>query len=123
MHRDFVTSTFPLWWAAGAAREEPQPMGRTRVGEVHEGSPPVGGLPCWSRGRSPPPEEGVTETICEELIASPIPCLLAQLGEEEEEKIGSEIEPGDKGAEQRRCFKIWGYFSLPYSDLTGSELN
>lgn len=99
VYRDFGTSIFPLCWAAGAAREELQPMGRSRVGEVHGGLSPVGGPLGWSTGRSPPPEEeGATETICEELSTNPIPCLPAQLREEEVEKIRSEIEPEKKGA-------------------------
>ena len=36
---------------SGAVCEELQPMGRTHVGEVHGRLCPVGGIPCWSRGR------------------------------------------------------------------------
>lgn len=36
--------------------------------------------------------------------------------------MGSEGEPQKKG-EVGRCFKIWFYFSLSYSDFIGSKLN
>ncbi|GAB0179988.1 hypothetical protein GRJ2_000464100 [Grus japonensis] len=36
---------------AGAVDAELQPVGRTHVGEAHGGLSPVGGNPCWSRGR------------------------------------------------------------------------
>ncbi|PKU41973.1 suppression of tumorigenicity 5 protein isoform x4 [Limosa lapponica baueri] len=35
----------------GAVCEELQPVGRTQVGETHEGPSPMGGTPRWSRGR------------------------------------------------------------------------
>ena len=35
-----------------AVLEELQPMGRTHVGEVHEGLTAVRETPCWSRGRA-----------------------------------------------------------------------
>lgn len=64
----------------------------------------MGGSLCWSRGRSPPlEEEEVTETMCEGLTASLIPCLPAQLGEEEIEKIRSEIEL-EEGSSMRKMF-------------------
>ena len=53
-----------------------QPVGRTHAGAVCGGLSPMGGTPCWSRGRvrSPAPEEeGVAETMCDELIVTPIP--------------------------------------------------
>jgi len=31
--------------------------------------------------------------------------------------------PGKQGGVGRRCFKIWFYFLLSYSDLIGDELN
>ena len=37
---------------AGAVCEDLQSVGRTHVGEIHGGLPPVGGTPCWSRGRA-----------------------------------------------------------------------
>ena len=59
--------------------------------------------------RSPPSErKRATETTCDELAATPIPCPLALLVEEEVEKIGSEVEPGKKGGVRegvlRFCF-------------------
>jgi len=42
---------------SGAVSEELQTMGRTRVGEVCGELSPVGGNPCWSKGRVQ--EEGV----------------------------------------------------------------
>jgi len=36
---------------------------------------------------------------------------------------GSEAEPVEKGGVGGRCFKLWIYFSLSYSDLIGDELN
>ena len=33
---------------AGAVREELEPVGRTHVGEVHEGLYPMGGTTQWS---------------------------------------------------------------------------
>ena len=75
--------------------------------------------------RSPPPEEeGAAETTCDELTQTPIPRPPAPLGGEEEvEKIGSEVEPRKKGGVGGRCFKIWFYFSLSCSDLTSNKLN
>jgi len=62
--------------------------------------------------RSPPPEkEEAAETTCDQLSVTPIPLK------------GSEAEPGKKGGVGGRCFKTWFYFSLPYSDLNGDELN
>jgi len=42
---------------------------------------------------------------------------------ERRERIGSEVEPGQKAGVGGRCFKIWFYFSLSYPDLIGDELN
>ncbi|GAB0195076.1 F-box only protein 31 [Grus japonensis] len=50
------------WWSryppvacgephTAAVCEELQPMGRTHTEEIHGGLSPVGGTPCWSRGR------------------------------------------------------------------------
>jgi len=73
--------------------------------------------------RSPPPEEeGAAETTCDELTAAPIPRPPALL-RGKRERTGSEAEPGKKGGVGGRCFKIWFYFSLSYSDLIGDELN
>ena len=73
--------------------------------------------------RSPPPEEeGAAETTGDELTAAPIPRPPALL-RGRKERNGSEVEPGKKGGVGGRCFKIWFYFSLSYSDLIGDELN
>ena len=45
---------------------------------------------------SPPEEEGVTETTCDGLTATPIPCPSALLLGQELEKIRSEVEPRKK---------------------------
>ena len=50
----------------------------------------------------------------------PVPLHCSGRGGREYE---SEVEPGKKGVGGRRCFKIWIYFSLSYSDLVGDELN
>jgi len=34
----------------------------------------------------------------------------------------SATEPGKKGGEEGRCFKIWFYFLLPYLDSIGNKL-
>jgi len=63
----------------------------------------------------------VAETMCDELIATPIPRPPAPLGGRRE-RNGSEVEPRKKGEVGRRCFKIWIYFSLSCSDLVGNKL-
>jgi len=73
--------------------------------------------------RSPPlEEEGMAQTMCNELTAAPIPSPFAPLGGRRE-RNGSEVEPGKKGGLGARCFKIWFYFSLSFSDLICDELN
>jgi len=67
---------------------------------------------------SPPEEEGAAETRCDELTVTPIPGPPAP-----RERNGREAEPGKKGGVGGRCFKIWFYFSLSYSDLIGDKLN
>ena len=61
---------------AGAVCEELQPAGRTHVGEVGGELSPVED-PTLEQGkgvRSPPPEEeGVAETMCDELTTTPNP--------------------------------------------------
>ena len=73
--------------------------------------------------RSPAPEEDeAAETACDELTVTPTPCppaLLRGLGRE----FGSEAVPRKKGGMGGRCFKIWFYFSLPYSGLIGNKLS
>lgn len=98
-------------------------MKRTWVGEV------CGGLSC---GRDPTQgknmmspaakEEGVAKTACDELIAAPSPCPLALLLEGCK-IIRSGIEPRKKEGVGRSCFKIWGFFSLPYSDFECQYIN
>jgi len=64
---------------AGAVHEERQPTGRSHAGEVHGGLSPM--LEQGKSVRSPSPEdEGAAETMCGELTASPIACLLHHLG-------------------------------------------
>ena len=102
---------------AGAVCEGLQPMGRTNAREAHGGLSPVGGTLRWSRGRvrSPPPEEeGAAETTCGELTPTPIPHPPALLGDVGREST-SEAVPRKKGGVGGRCFKVWFYFSLPYS--------
>ena len=50
-----------------------------------------------------PEEEGVEETTCDELTATPIPCPPVLLGGRRE-RNGSEAEPGKKGGVGGRCF-------------------
>jgi len=69
-----------------------------------------------------PEEEGTAETTCDELTVIPIPRPPAPLGWRRE-RNGIEVEPGKKGGVGGRCFKIWFYVSLSYSDLFGDELN
>jgi len=72
---------------------------------------------------SPPEEEGVAETTCDELTAAPIPRPPVLLGGRRERKSGVKLSLERRGGVGGRCFKIWFYFSLPYSDLIGDELN
>jgi len=58
--------------------------------------------------------------MCDELTATPIPHPPVPLGGGEEVEK-SEVESGKKGGVGGRCFKIWFYFSLPYSDLISNE--
>jgi len=111
---------------AGAVREELQPLGRTNIGEDCGELSPVRGTFTLEQGqsvRSPPPEgQGVAETTCDELTVTPflVPlCHLRGGGRETGVKLSSGRREGWGG----RCFKIWIYFSLCYSDLIGDELN
>jgi len=70
----------------------------------------------------PPEEKGAAETTCDELTTAPIPRPPALL-RGRRERNRSEAEPRKKGGVGGRCFKIWIYFSLSYSDLIGDELN
>jgi len=67
-------------------------------------------------------EDGAVEKTCDELNATPIPHPPVLLGAGGGREIANEVEPGKKGGVGRRCFKIWFYFSLPYSDLIGNKL-
>lgn len=57
-----------------------------------------------------------------ELTATSVLFLLSFL-RERSRKIDSELEHRKKSGVGRRCFKIWVYFSISYSDMTGSKLN
>jgi len=60
--------------------------------------------------------------MCDELTITLIPHPPALLGGRRE-RNRNEAEPGKKGGVGGRCFKIWLYFSLSYSDVIGDELN
>jgi len=111
---------------AGAVREELQPVGRTHVGEVCRELSPMRGTFMLEQGQSvrslPPEGQGVAETTCDELTVTPIPRPPVTL-RGRKERNRSEAEPGKKGGVGGRCFKIWFYLSLSYSDLIGDELN
>ncbi|XP_032535593.1 uncharacterized protein LOC116782749 [Chiroxiphia lanceolata] len=62
---------------------------------------------------SSPEEEGMTE-ICHELTPFP-----TSLHYKDGRKSGVKLSQGRR----EHFFKIWFYFSLPYSDLTGKKLN
>ena len=90
-----------------------------------EGLHPVGRDPTLEQGKSvmsPAPEEDeAAETTCDELTPTPLPVPLHRwwrVGRE----FGSEAVPGKKGGVGERCFKIWFYFSLPYSGSIGNKL-
>ena len=68
--------------------------------------------------RSPPPEEGAAETMCDELTVTPIPCPPAPL-EGRRERNRSEAEPGKKGGVGQSVLRSGFIFSLSYSDLIG----
>jgi len=105
--------------------KELPPMGRTHIVEVCGELSPMRGTFTLEQGqsvRSPPPEEGAAETMCDELTTTPIPHPSVLLGGRRE-RNRSEAEPGKKGGVGGRSFKIWIYFSLSYSDLIGDELN
>jgi len=111
---------------AGAVREELQPLGRTHIGEVCGELSPVRGTFMLEQGKSvrslPPEGQGSAATTCDELTATPIPHPPVP-PEGRRERNGIEAEPGKKGGMEGRCFKIWIYFSLSYSDLIGEKLN
>jgi len=110
-------------WRAhtGEDGEELQPPRRTHIGEVCGNSLP------WERPHTGAGEEreqeGAAEATCDGLTASPIPRSFVLLRGQEVEKTGSKDEPRKKGWVEGRCFKIWFYFPLTYSDLTGDKLS
>jgi len=61
--------------------------------------------------------------MCDKLTTTTIPHSPALLKGKEVEKIRSKIKPRKKGRVKVRCFTIWFYFPLPYSDLIGNKLN
>lgn len=72
-------------------------MRKTHVEEVNGELSPVGGTPCFSRGRTPLPEQDTTtETAYDELTITPIPHLPVALREQE-------IEPKKEGGVEG-CF-------------------
>jgi len=105
---------------AGAVHGELQPLGRTHVGEVCGELSPVRVTFTLEQGqsmRSPCPEgQRASEPTCDELTLTPILCPLVLL-RGRRKRNGSEAEPGKKGGVGGRCFKIWIYFSLSYSNL------
>jgi len=111
---------------AQAVHEELQPVGRTHIGEVCGELPPVRGTFTLGQRQSvrslPPERQGLAETTYDELTVTPIPHPHMSLGGRRG-RNGSETEPGKKGGVGGRCFKIWFYLSLSYSDLIGDELN
>jgi len=66
--------------------------------------------------------KGAAETTCDELTTTPFACSPVPLGGRRQ-RNRSEVEPRKKGGMGGRCFKIWFYFSLFYSDLIGNKLN
>lgn len=61
--------------------EELQPIRRTHFGEICAGLFPVVGTPCWRVRTSPPRQEGVAQTMCNDLTTISIPCSSVFLGE------------------------------------------
>jgi len=68
---------------------------------------------------SPPEEEGVAETTCDELTTAPIPSPPVMLGGRRQRKSGVKLSPGRREGWGQGVFKIRFYFSLSYSDLFG----
>ncbi|XP_074882001.1 Golgi-specific brefeldin A-resistance guanine nucleotide exchange factor 1 isoform X6 [Buteo buteo] len=81
-------------------------MGRTYIGQVHGELSPVGGTPCWIRGRgvrSPPPEEErAAETMCDELTATPISPSPCATGREELKMRAGGMSESSKWKKQKR---------------------
>lgn len=70
--------------------------------------------------RSPPAEvEGAAETIRDEQTTASTLCRCWREGR----AIGNKVEPGKKGRDVGRCFKVWFYLSSPYSDLVVINLS
>lgn len=86
----------------GAVQEELQPIGEVCGGQSYQG-----GTPCWSRSRV----GGILllrrkelETVCDELITNPLPCLLALLWKGGSREFGNEVKSRKKGGVEGRCF-------------------
>ena len=75
------------------------------------------------REESSPEGEGAAETTCDELTTTPIPCPPVPLAGEEVENLGVKLSLGRREGWGEGVFKIWVYFSLPFSDLIGNTLN
>jgi len=108
---------------AGAVREELQPVGRTHIEAVCGELSPVRGPQAGAGAEceeSSPEGQGAAETTCAELTVTSSPHPPVPLGGRRE-RNRSEAEPSKKGGVGGRCLKIWIYFSLSYSDLTGDE--
>lgn len=74
--------------------------------------------------RSPPPEkEGAAETVCDELIPTPIPSPLTPLRGEEVEKMRSGVEPGRREGWGEGVLRFGFTSHYPYFDLIGRKLN
>jgi len=53
----------------------------------------------------PPEEEGVAETVCDELTTSPIPCPPVPLRERTQQNE-NDVKPRKKGEMRGKCFNI-----------------
>lgn len=79
------------------------------------------------RVRGPPSEEeGLADTILDELTSAPIPHpprATAGRGGRGNQEIRSEVAPWKNGGVGVGVLRFAGYFSLPYSDFIGSEFS
>lgn len=67
-------------------------------------------------------KEGKTETMCEELTSTSIPHPPALTGGRRLRKSGMKLSLGRRNGQKRRCFKMYFYFSLTYTDFNGNKL-